>query len=123
MKRELRKTPGSGKEKKEHLEKLIEYRAKQAKLAIYRDNSLCVSCYWINHKITPYAHVHHTEGRGTFEKEKYTKLICLCDSCHQIFSAMRVPRKEIHQLQQQLVKLANDNPINKEFKHNFDEQN
>lgn len=121
MKRDLRKNPGSGKEKKQQLEKLKKYRKVQAALAISRDLAYCVRCYWSG-RIKDYEHVHHTEGRGTYEKEHYTKLLCLCVDCHRLFSTMRVKLKTFHAAQRALVDLANENPINTNFEHNFDEQ-
>lgn len=122
MKKVLRKNPGSGKEKRKKLRELKKYRKVQVALAISRDNATCVNCYWFPGRVRPYEHVHHTEGRGTYEKERYTKLICLCSSCHNVFSAMRQPSKPIHINQRGLVKLANHRPINQEFEHNFYEQ-
>lgn len=118
----MRKNPGSSKEKQEQLEALKEYRREQAALAILRDNGYCVRCYWFPGHIKAYEHVHHTEGRGTYEKEHYTKLICLCAECHNLFSAMRVKEKSIHREQRELIKIANKHPINLKFNQDFDEQ-
>ena len=122
MKKGLRKNPGSGKEKRKQLRELKKYRKNQVLLAISRDNATCVSCYWSPSRVRSYEHVHHTEGRGSYEKEHYTKLICLCSSCHNMFSAMRQPNKKIHITQKGLIKIANQHPINSEFEHNFHEQ-
>jgi len=123
----LRKNPGSSEEKKEELIELKEYRSIQATMAINRDAGLCVNCYWFQEKIQPYDHVHHTEGRGTKEKEQYTKLLCLCAYCHNLFSPIKFPNKEIHIDQKYLILLANRFPINQEFTppksiQNFDER-
>lgn len=115
MKKTLRKNPGSIKEAQERREALREYRGVQVALAIFRDNATCVNCYRFRGQVKTYDHVHHTEGRGTYEREHYTKLICLCVDCHMSFSAMRQPDKAIHRAQRKLIKFANEHPINLHF--------
>ena len=112
MKKALRKNPGSIKEAREQRKALQEYRMTQAAIAIYRDSATCVNCYRFLKRVKDYDHVHHTEGRGTFEKEHYTKLVCLCIECHEKFSVMKQVNKSIHKKQKELIRIANEFPIN-----------
>ena len=122
MKRTFRKTPGSTKERRERRDDLQEYRRAQAAKAIHRDKGLCVHCYWFPGSVRKFDHVHHVRGRGTYEKEHYTSLICLCIPCHEAFSAMRSEGKSRHAYQLSLVKIANSYPINSDFQHDIEEQ-
>ena len=115
MKKVLRRNPGSTKEAQERRDALREYRMGQAAIAIFRDNATCVNCYQFLGQVKKYDHVHHTEGRGTREKEHYTKLVCLCIRCHERFSVMKQPNKAIHRDQKRLIEIANERPINIAF--------
>ena len=112
MKKALRRNPGSSKEAQKQQKILRQYRMGQAAIAIYRDNATCVNCYQFLGRVKDYDHVHHTEGRGTFEKEHYTKLVCLCIECHEKFSVMKQGNKPIHKKQRELIRIANEHPIN-----------
>lgn len=112
MRRASRKNPGSIKEARKQRKALQAYRLFQAAIAIFRDNATCVNCYQFLGRVREYDHVHHTEGRGTYEREHYTKLVCLCIDCHMNFSVMIQPDKAIHRAQKELIKLANERPIN-----------
>lgn len=122
MKRKLRRTPGKTEERHEQRDDLRAYRREQAVKAIHRDGGLCVHCYWFPGRVKEFAHVHHVRGRGTYEKEHYTSLLCLCVQCHDVFSAMRSEGKPRHQYQLSLLKVANNYPINSEFEHDIEEQ-
>lgn len=115
MREELRKTPGSGKEKAARLRKLQKYRKEQASLAIWRDNAQCVRCYFKFNSQVTYEHVHHAFGRGNYEVEHYNNLMCLCASCHDGYAVIRVPNKGIHAEQHRLLMEANGRPINSRF--------
>ena len=115
MKKALRKNPGSSEEAQKQREALRKYRRNQTAIAIFRDNATCVNCYQFLGQVKDYDHVHHTEGRGTYEKEHYTKLVCLCVRCHETFSVMKQPDKTIHKKQKELIKIANERPINMLF--------
>lgn len=123
MKKALRKNPGSTKEAQEQRKALRKYRLIQTAIAIFRDDGVCVNCYRFLDQIKKYDHVHHTEGRGTYEREHYTKLVCLCIECHEKFSAMRQLNKPIHKTQKELIKIANEQPINFYFDHLTPEEN
>ena len=116
----MRKHPGSTKERHEQRDDLREYRRTQAVKAIHRDGGLCVHCYWFPGHIKEFDHVHHARGRGTYEKEHYTSLLCLCVRCHEAFSAMRSESKASNQYQLALLKIVNAHPINSEFQHDPD---
>ncbi len=122
MKRESRKNPGSTEERHEQRDDLREYRRTQAVKAIHRDGGLCVHCYWFPGHIKEFDHVHHARGRGTYEKEHYTSLLCLCISCHTVLLAMRSEGKPRHEYQLSLLKVANEHPINSEFEHDPEEE-
>lgn len=123
MKKVLRKNPGSTKEAQEHREALRKYRLEQTAIAIFRDKALCVNCFNFLGQTKEYDHVHHTEGRGTYEKEHYTKLVCLCIRCHGKFSVMRQPNKPIHRKQKKLIQTANASPINPRFIEFMEQKN
>ena len=122
MKRESRKNPGSTEERHEQRDDLREYRREQAVKAIHRDGGLCVRCYWFPGRIKEFEHIHHARGRGTYEKEHYTSLLCLCVQCHEALSAMRSEGKPRHGYQLSLLKIVNNHPINPEFEHDSEEE-
>jgi hypothetical protein len=122
MKKMFRKTPGSTKERHGQRDDLRAYRREQAVKAIHRDKGLCVHCYWFPGRVKEFDHVHHTRGRGTYEKEHYTSLLCLCVQCHEVLLAMRSEGKPRHKYQLSLLKIANDHPINSEFQHDIEER-
>lgn len=122
MKSTSRRNPGSTKERHEQRDDLRAYRREQAVKAIHRDEGLCVYCYWFIGRIREFDHVHHARGRGTYEKEHYTSLLCLCVQCHEVFLAMRSEGKPRHQDQLSLLKVVNKHPVNPEFQHDIEER-
>lgn len=61
------------------------YRRSQAALAKFRDDSLCVICYFEHHRRRHMDEVHHVYGRGKEAgdwRESYQSLMCVCRTCH-----------------------------------------
>lgn len=97
---------------------LREYRAKNAAMAILRDNDQCVFCWFVHGKVTPRADVHHVYSRGKTTgdwREHYTHMLCTCKKCHP--PPIKQPgSSEKLAWVEQVMYLANTNPINPRFK-------
>ncbi len=97
--------------------RLAEYRQKQANLARVRDGGYCVVCYFLLGLKVKASDVHHVYGRGVSvddPREHYTSLICVCRKHHP--QPIRVAPKEDQQWIVDVLKPANEKPINGDFK-------
>lgn len=96
-------------------EELNKYRSIQRRVALYRDDGCCVWCAKVDRKLTPAVDVHHVYGRGVkigSEKEVYTSLLSLCRKHHIMVDAEKSSERVV-----ELLRRANDNPINHYFRH------
>jgi len=103
-------------QKTKHSE-LIQYRRVQAALAISRDNSLCVVCYFTDGLRVNREEVHHVFGRGIVAgdyREHYTNLMCVCRKHHPHPIKGDVPKLEMEWIEH-IRKQANKTPINPHF--------
>jgi len=103
-------------EEEQRKKDLQEYRRVQSALAIERDGSLCVFCFFLHGKRTPRSDVHHTFGRGDTAgdpREHYTNLLCVCRECHPppIITGGSPELDYIERVRKQ----ANETPINRRF--------
>lgn len=105
--------------KKNRRSRLVDYRRNQVALAILRDDSTCVFCWYLHGKRTARTQVHHVYGRGKDEgdwRENYTNLLCVCNDCHPL--PIQTPGASANLGYVEDVRsLANENPINKKFSH------
>ena len=96
------------------------FRLKQGMLAHHRDNGWCVRCYFKFGRYRPKAHIHHVYGRSSKLdnwREDYTSLMSLCYFCHVKLRPIRVKGAVKHKEVEELLKNANNTPINPHFKH------
>ena len=98
---------------------LRNFRAENAQVAIDRDGGLCAICYFKYNRIRPYDDVHHVYSRGKRAgdcRERYTSLLCVCRQCHPLPIMTPGASKDLGWVED-ILRLANEQPINKRFKH------
>lgn len=96
------------------------YRLKQGMLAHHRDNGWCVRCYFGSDRYRPKSDIHHVYGRSSVYdnwRERYTSLMSLCYFCHYKLRPIRVKGAKKHKEVEELLRKANETPINPHFKH------
>lgn len=104
--------------KKQLKQSLKEYRAENAARAVLRDNDQCVFCWFLKGKVTPRADVHHVYSRGKKSgdwREHYTHMLCTCKQCHPQPIKQPGSSEKLAWIEQ-VMYLANTNPINPDFK-------
>lgn len=106
-------------EKADRKEALRNYRREQVAIAILRDNNQCVFHYFLRGEYKQREEVHHVYSRGREAgsfREHYTSLVCTCKECHPM--AIQTPGASATLgWVEEVVRKANENPINPEFKH------
>lgn len=99
------------------------YRKVNKIICIERDGGLCVNHYFNMGERVLACDVHHVFGRGKVAgdyREHYTNLLCTCRDCHPlpIFTANNILTSgENLSWVLELLKRANETPINEDFKH------
>lgn len=97
---------------------LSEYRSRNAKLAIYRDDGMCVICWFRYNRKRLSTQVHHIYGRSRQPdwREHYTSLMGVCNECHPK-PIIHKPASESMVWIEEIAEKMNDTPINKDFEH------
>ena len=93
------------------------YRQVQAALAIERDHSYCVFCYFMDGRIVPRADVHHVYGRGKRAgdwREHYRHLLCTCRKHHPLPIQTPGGNPDLAYVEQVMAN-ANETPIDPYF--------
>lgn len=104
--------------KKDRQSRLGDYRRNQVALAILRDDSTCVFCWFSRGKRTPRTQVHHVYGRGRDAgdwREHYTNLLCVCNNCHPLPIQTPGANEDLAYVED-VLRMANEEPINPSFK-------
>lgn len=104
-------------ERRERMKRRGEYAQLQAQRVVFRDNGLCINCYFVHGRAKKYDEVHHFYGRGRDAgdwREHHTSLGCLCRSCHRKFGPIQT--KGTRPEQELILQRANEDPINQRYR-------
>jgi len=110
------KTDRKAAKEAEHQE-LVKFRFIQSSLAILRDNNQCVSCWFLEGKVTRRDDVHHIYSRGKEAgdwREHYTSLLCTCRRHHPLPIQTPGGNPDLAYVEE-VRKKANETPINRRF--------
>jgi hypothetical protein len=100
-------------ERRERMHRRGEYASAQAQQTIFRDDALCINCFFTYGIVREFDEVHHFYGRGRDAddwREHHSSMGCLCRKCHNKFTPIKV--KGTRPEQEKVLEQANEDPIN-----------